>query len=139
MRVIPENRVLVKLLENNNSLDTHNYIWNTNTLAWEAATGSLTGGNTVSVNNFPSSYQVTVQNTSLNVVSTTPALSVQMYEDGSNIYVCSAVMGSSLSSSVWQIKKVDTTSGVRIQWANGNALYNNKATDLATVKDITYS
>lgn len=41
------------------SINSKNYIWNTSTLAWEAATGSLTGGGNVTVNNFPSSYPVT--------------------------------------------------------------------------------
>lgn len=34
-------------------------IWNTVTLAWEAATGTLAGGAAVSINNFPASYPVT--------------------------------------------------------------------------------
>ena len=36
------------------------YIWNTSSLAWEAATGSLTGSGNVTVNNFPASYPVTI-------------------------------------------------------------------------------
>lgn len=35
-------------------LYVNNYIWNTITLDWEAATGSLSGGNAVTINNFPS-------------------------------------------------------------------------------------
>ena len=38
---------------------THNMIWNTVTMAWEAATGTLAGGAAVSINNFPASYPVT--------------------------------------------------------------------------------
>jgi hypothetical protein len=34
-------------------------IWNTVTMAWEAATGTLAGGAAVSINNFPASYPVT--------------------------------------------------------------------------------
>lgn len=35
------------------NLGARNFIWNTSTLAWEKATGSLTGGSNVTVNNFP--------------------------------------------------------------------------------------
>lgn len=38
---------------------SQNEIWNTDTLAWESATGSLSGGGNVTVNNFPASYAVT--------------------------------------------------------------------------------
>lgn len=44
------------------TVDTYNYIWNVSTLAWEAATGSLSGGNNVTVANFPASYPVTNAN-----------------------------------------------------------------------------
>ena len=35
-----------------------NLIWNSSTLAWEKATGSLAGGSTVTVNNFPATQPV---------------------------------------------------------------------------------
>ena len=62
-----------------------------------------------------------------------------MYQDGSVLYICNATMGSALSSAVWQIQKIDTTSGVVIQWADGNNLYDNTATSLAIVKAHSYS
>jgi len=62
-----------------------------------------------------------------------------MYADGLVLYICKAKIGSALSSAVWQIKKVDTTSGVIIQWADGDSNFNNLATDLATVKGLSYS
>lgn len=39
-------------------VDTHNYIWNTNTLAWEKATGG-SGAGDVTVTNFPATYAST--------------------------------------------------------------------------------
>jgi hypothetical protein len=64
---------------------------------------------------------------------------ITIYESGTMIYVCKAGIGASLSASEWQIKRVDTSSGVIIKWANGNDLYNNTATDLATVAGHSYS
>jgi hypothetical protein len=40
-------------------------------------------------------------------------------------YVGYAVIGSLSSASVWKIKKIDTTSGVVITWADGDSSYNN--------------
>lgn len=40
------------------AIQSRSYIWNTGTLAWEAATGSLTGGGTVTVNNFPATQAI---------------------------------------------------------------------------------
>ena len=37
-----------------------------------------------------------------------------LYEDGDILYVCKALIGSPLASAVWQIKKIDTTTGVVI-------------------------
>lgn len=62
-----------------------------------------------------------------------------VYEDGADIYVCKAVLCSSPSSAVWQIKKLDTSSGVALVWCDGNAQYDNTATDLNTVKNHNYS
>ena len=38
---------------------SHSMIWNSSTLAWEAATGSLSAGGNVSVNNFPATQTIT--------------------------------------------------------------------------------
>lgn len=62
-----------------------------------------------------------------------------IYESGDILYVCKAPMDSLLDSAVWQIKKIDCTSGVKIEWAHGNDNYDNKATDLATVADLQYA
>jgi hypothetical protein len=41
------------------------------------------------------------------------------------LYLGKSPIGSSTSDPVWQIKKVDTTSGVVITWADGNADFDN--------------
>lgn len=55
---------------------------------------------------------------------------------GSATYVAKAPIASAQASAVWQAKKIDTSSGVVITWANGNASFNNVATDLTA---LTYS
>lgn len=52
-------------VDDNNELiaNTHNRIWDTSALAWVAATGSLAGGASVEVVNFPSVQQVSVTGT----------------------------------------------------------------------------
>lgn len=41
------------------------------------------------------------------------------------MYIGKAAVGSAPGSAVWQIKKVDTTSGVIITWADSNANFDN--------------
>lgn len=53
-------RASISVLET--PIDIHNYIWNPSSLAWEAATGSLTAGNNVTIVNFPASYPITNAN-----------------------------------------------------------------------------
>jgi hypothetical protein len=59
-----------------------------------------------------------------------------VYEDGTILYVCKAIMGSLKASAVWQIKKVD---GMDVTWCDGNALYDNVATSLAVVELLSFS
>jgi hypothetical protein len=68
------------------------------------------------------------------------ALKEKLYFDGGDIYACQAYPGSLLSSAVWQIKKysiieTEITSG----YANGAATFINRATNLETVKGLSYS
>lgn len=51
-------------------------------------------------------------------------------------YIGKAPVGSATSSAVWQIAKLDTTSGMIKTWADGDALFNNVFNDRAT---LTYS
>lgn len=40
-------------------------------------------------------------------------------------YVGKATTGSSTGAAVWQVQKLDSTSGLVITWADGDALFNN--------------
>jgi len=62
-----------------------------------------------------------------------------VYESGAILYVCKAAIGTALAAPLWSIKKVDTTSGVKIEWADGDSNYDNLATDLGTVAALAYS
>ena len=55
---------------------------------------------------------------------------------GSVDYVGEADTGTATSAALWRAKKVDSTSGIIITWADGNANFDNVATDLTT---LTYS
>ena len=51
-------------------------------------------------------------------------------------YIGEAAVGTATSAALWRAKKVDSTSGILITWADGNANFDNVATDLTT---LTYS
>lgn len=44
---------------------------------------------------------------------------------GSVTYIGKALIGSSTNDDVWQIQKIDETSGLSITWANGNDYFDN--------------
>lgn len=69
------------------------------------------------------------------VTSSAPMAQI-IYEDGAVLYICKAAIGAVASDPVWQVQKVDTTSGVIITWADGDDDFDNLATDLNTVKTI---
>lgn len=53
---------------------------------------------------------------------------------GTNVvYLAIAAPGSNQSSAVWQARKIDTSSGVVITWADGDASFDNVATDLTAL------
>lgn len=58
---------------------------------------------------------------------------VKVTEVGSITYVAKAEPGSSEASAVWQVKKIDETTGTVITWADGDAEFNNIATDLTAL------
>jgi hypothetical protein len=66
-------------------------------------------------------------------------LSLQIYINGNDMYICKAVPGSTLNSPVWRIKKYNTVSDISGRYANGVATFNNLATDLVTVQALSYS
>lgn len=51
-------------------------------------------------------------------------------------YVAVAPPGTLQSEAKWQVQKIDTSSGTVITWADGNANFDNVATDLTA---LTYS
>jgi hypothetical protein len=63
------------------------------------------------------------------VPTTSPALSVQIKNDSgdTNIkYIGKALIGSATSAAVWQIQRLDTTSGELVKtWCDGDASFNN--------------
>lgn len=58
----------------NGMVAARSYIWNTSSLAWEPATGSLTGGGNVTVNNFPATQPISAASLPLPTGASTSAL-----------------------------------------------------------------
>jgi hypothetical protein len=61
---------------------------------------------------------------------------VKVTVSGTITYVALALPGTAQSTAKWQVKKVDETTGTIITWADGNADFDNVATDLTA---LTYS
>jgi transposase len=58
---------------------------------------------------------------------------IKLTQVGDIYYVGYAVPGSLESDSVWQCQKIDTSSGIKIEFADGDVLFNNVATDLTAL------
>lgn len=56
--------------------------------------------------------------------------------DGAVTYIATALPGTAQATAAWQVKKIDETTGVVITWADGDANFDNSATDLTA---LTYS
>lgn len=63
-------------------------------------------------------------------------LAVKITVSGSVTYVGIAAPGTAQSTAKWQCKKIDETSGTIVTWADGDASFDNTATDLTA---LTYS
>lgn len=63
-------------------------------------------------------------------------MAIKLIESGSIKYLAMAAPGSQDTDAVWQARKIDTTSGVVITWADGDSNFNNQANNLAS---LTYS
>jgi len=61
---------------------------------------------------------------------------LKMTTAGSVDYVAEADTGTAFATPLWRAKKVDSTTGIVITWADGNANFDNSATDLTA---LTYS
>lgn len=68
--------------------------------------------------------------------SVTGNLAMKIVVSGSITYVGKATIGSSGASAVWQVQKIDETSGTIITWADGNDNFDNVWNNYAS---LTYS
>jgi hypothetical protein len=62
---------------------------------------------------------------------------VDDYTTANVTYVGKAATGSLTSAAVWQIRKIDVTTGMSLTWADGDALFNNIWDNRATT--VVYS
>lgn len=60
-------------------------------------------------------------------------LAVKITASGNVTYVAKAAPGTSQASALWQVKKIDETTGTIITWAGGTANYDQVATDLTAL------
>ena len=132
-----------------------NQVVDPETLEWtNQIQGTAVGGEEeVAVTNWPTTQAVSgpltdteLRNSDVKVTLDGESLSIDesckataIYEDGDSTYVCSAPVGSSLSDPVWQIKVLDEGSvPTQMLWCDGDANYDNTATDIATVRGHSY-
>lgn len=72
-----------------------------------------------------------------NLATTAPELAVKITVSGANTYVATAPIGTAQSAAAWQVKKINVSGGTTtITWADGNANFDNVATDLTA---LTYN
>lgn len=67
------------------------------------------------------------------LLSSSENYATKITTSGSVTYVALAAVGSAQSSAVWQVKKIDESSGTIITWADGNDNFDNVATDLTSL------
>ena len=63
-------------------------------------------------------------------------MAVKITESGTSTYIGMSAPGTAESSALWQAYKVDTSSGTKITWADGNANFDNIASDLTALTYI---
>lgn len=63
-------------------------------------------------------------------------MALKVTVDGTNTFLALAAPGTSQSSALWQCRKIDTSTGVVITWADGNSNFDNVSSDLAA---LTYT
>lgn len=80
--------------------------------------------------------QVQLENGVLPTSSPSQAVRIDDTTAADTTYIGKAPIGSATSSAVWQIKKLNTSSGVIITWADGDALFDNVFDDRAS---LTYN
>lgn len=60
-------------------------------------------------------------------------MAIKITEDGDVTYIGMAAPGTAQATAKWQCKKIDQSSGTVITWADGNADFDNVATNLKTL------
>jgi hypothetical protein len=58
---------------------------------------------------------------------------MKIVEDGTIIYIAYANPGTAEATEAWAVQKLDTTTGIKATWANGNCNFENAATDLPSL------
>ena len=58
---------------------------------------------------------------------------LRLAESAPYTYIGKATTGASESASVWQIFRMDETSGLKIEWADGNSNFDNIWSDYASL------
>jgi hypothetical protein len=67
-------------------------------------------------------------------VGGSPTYATRLDEASATVtYVGKADIGSATASALWQIQKIDTSSGLVITWADGDALFDNVWNDRASL------
>lgn len=61
------------------------------------------------------------------------SMTIKITQVNSIRYLALAAPGTAESADKWQVRKIDETSGLRITWADGNASFDNVATDLTAL------
>lgn len=64
------------------------------------------------------------------------SLAMKVTVSGTNTYLALSAPGTAQATAKWQARKIDTSSGVVITWADGNADFDNVASDLTA---LTYT
>lgn len=133
-------------VDSNGRLLICNQVVDPDSLEWvNQVQGQAVGGEEeVAVTNWPASQAVTGPLTDTQLrsspVPTSQALYAQaVYEDGDVLYICKADIGSGLDDAVWQIQRFDSGSApMQTLWCDGNANFDNRATNLGIVQGHTY-
>ena len=60
-------------------------------------------------------------------------MAVKVTVDGTNTFLALAAPGTTQATAKWQARKIDTSSGVVITWADGNSSFDNVASDLTAL------
>ena len=91
------------------------YIWNPQDLAWQPSTGTVIDGNL-----------------SVNVTQVESAFAEKTQIVGDYTYEGVAAPGAAQGSSVWRVKRTNTSTLVTT-WADGNSNFDNTVTDMSSL------